>query len=334
MNGSFDNISETIQKYSKIKFSDEQVKLPKLVSLARLVTNALSYWFCYIIINNYIAQKKIDFLSILIVILGIISSVILGSRGGAINIILAMIAIYTVIKNKKNGYGKDITKKFILKILIILGVILLTFQMTGSLLGRKSNSKTAISNMNFFDYLSIYCGAQIKNLDTYLQEDNIDNENLYWGSQTFVYVIRYFGGKLNWSNSYYALTLPMRKVDGFNLGNVYTTFYPYIYDFGYIGEIILVAIMAIIAQLVYETCRSVTLKSKPKVSILVYSYIFSTIVFSFFSNKFYENIFNKQFLNMILLWYIFNLVFYNIAFENIKNLFINIKSERKMRIKK
>lgn len=315
MNGSFSNVAESIYAYRNISiFSDESIPLPKLMVYSRYAVNAAGYWFAYIIINNYLVEKKVDILSVLIVIMSMISSMTTGGRNGAVNIILACVAIFFILLNKKNGFHKSIRFKTMVQFIVIAIVVLWVFQTIGTLLGRTTSVDT-----NTMDYLAKYCGAEIKNLDLFLQENYSTSNNNIWGSQTFIYIIRWLGPKFGIKNTYYALTLPYRTVNGFNLGNVYTTFYPYIYDFGYIGLVCLVGLMAVITQWVYERGKRIKLKKSPAMCIMIYGYMFSSIALSFFSNKFYEQNFNRQFIIAILFWLFYDVLFCKLKFIKTKN---------------
>lgn len=308
-NGDFSDISASIYAYRKASvFSDEIVSLPRIATYCRYLVNAAGYWFAYVCINNYLVEKKIDILSVGIVIMSMISSMTTGGRGGAVNLMLACVAIFCLLMNKKSGFYKSIRFKTIMNFIIVGIVFICLFQTTGNLLGRTASSSSSVNAMNSSDYLAVYCGAQIKNLDLFLQED-YSNSNNIWGSQTFIYMIRWIGPKLGIQNTYYTLDLPYRSVNGFNLGNVYTTFYPYIYDFGYIGLVCLVGLMALLVQWLYERCKRIKLKNNSSICILVYGYVFSSLVLSFFSNKFYEQNFNKQFIIILICWIIYNQIF-------------------------
>ena len=315
-NGNFGNIGDALDKYnSMLKFSQEPVVLPKLLNLFRYSIKGAGYWFIYVIINNYLVDKKIDFLSIFIVIMSMTCEFATGSRGGAMNMGLSIIAIFFMLNNKKNNFRKSINIKTIICIIAVGSISLYTFQTVGTLLGRKASSSSSVVAMKKTDYLAVYCGAEIKNLDMFLQEDYNKNNEI-WGSQTFISLIRWLGPKFGIENYYYQLDLPFRRINGFSLGNVYTTFYPYIYDFGYTGEICLVGLMSMIAQYMYEICKRVKLKDKPSIPILLYGYMYSSIVLSFFSNKFYENTFTRNALIVIpISWIMYEIFFCKIVFS-------------------
>lgn len=305
--GSWLHFTDAINRFRHdTLFMDKTFNVSNWVSRIRIVVNAISYWYIYVIINNYIVEKKINILNVLIVISSAISSMTLGGRGGAVNIIFACVPITYTLMRKRYTFKLHIKFKTIIKLIVVGIVFLSTFQHTARLLGRSSNYDPMY-------YLAIYCGAEIKNLDLYLQEYDrtIKGVDKIWGSQTFIYVIRWLGPKLGYEDIYYQLDLPFRKVRGLNLGNVYTTFYPYIYDFGYSGSIILTALMAIISQILYEKNKRVKINNKPSLYIIVYGYIFTSLVQSFFSNKFYEQNLHKTFIYSIIIWNLFNFVLCN-----------------------
>ena len=310
--GSLDNIFESINKYDQVsKFSDEFIGIGRLPSLFQIATNALSYWYIYIIINNYLVNKKIDFVSCIVVLLGMVASMTTGGRNAAINMILSIPAIAIILAKKKNNHQKlklDFKTKFLIVVIPI--IVLISFPRLTALVGRE------VKQDNMY-YLAIYCGAEIKNLDIYIQDNINNNLIIKQKNQTFRHLINWIGPKLGYFEPY-KLYLPFRSVNGYGLGNVYTTFYFYIMDYGYIGIVWCVSLMALISQIIYEKSKRVKLSTIPKISILMYGYIFSSLLLSFFSNKFYEQNFNKTFIYAIILWNIFNIVFPKIKLKSNK----------------
>ncbi len=310
VHGSMSDISSALFVYRvKTMNVSDDIALPRIVAYGRMMLNACGYWFLYILIQNYIAIKKIDFLSLLIVVMQVLSSFATGGRNGAINIILGGVLVFLFLLSRKNGMRKSISLKTILKLIVLAFVVLVLFQSVGSVVGRITTSNTSL-----LDYLAKYCGAEIKNLDIFLQSDKIGASSQ---NQTFIYIVRWLGPKIGMQNTKYALDLPYMNVNGFNLGNVYTTFYPYIYDYGYIGEITLVAVMAGIIQIVYELAKRTTISNKPNYSIVLYMFMFSSLMFSFFSNKFYEQQFNNQFVGYMIIWIIMNKIMFKFKVKKI-----------------
>ena len=309
---SISSVMESINKYNNLnKFSNEfdSIRLPFLVSNMRIFIIASGYWFIYIIVNNFVLTKRVKFQEILIAFFAIIASMLTGSRTESIFMILSGITFYLFILNKKNGYASSWEKKTIKNICIVLIIIVALFVPMASLLGRKTDKSP-------FEYISIYCGAQVKNLDIFLQNQDSISKNEIWGSQTFNYIINTYGRKIGFKGyKPYKLDLPFQQIDGHSLGNVYTTFYPYIYDFGYFGEFIMVLIMSIISHYIYEKIKCVKLKHTVSLFVLTYGIIASALALSFFSNKFYEHLFSTSFLKYLFTWAILNYIFCNFKFK-------------------
>ena len=315
VNGSFENILtifEAMSKYDNLlKFSDETIALPFLIKNLHELVIASGYWFVYVAINNFLSNKKINIVEILIIIVSIVSSMLNGSRTIAFMIMFAAIIMFIILLQKKKNKKNVITVKLVRNIVILGCIFVVIFYFSAQAWGR-------VSKEDKMYYFAIYCGAQVKNLDIYFQEKDYVKNNEIWGSQTFFSLVQTLGQKIGFKDfKNYRLDLPFREVNGLNLGNVYTTFYPYIYDFGYIGEFILVLIMAVISQVVYEFVKNTKLNKNPKLSILIYSNIVNCLILSFFSNKFYENIIAMAMIKKIVFWAILNLIFCKINYEKI-----------------
>lgn len=296
------SITDAILNYrNETVLTGVQYSFPQLMVLMRLITNAAGYWFAFIFSNNYIVTHKFDVYSLIIIILSGISNSILGGRGNAINLLIGFVVIFYFLYIAHNHIQIGINFKMLILGLIAMFAILMIFQLFGTILGRSSQSDP-------LEYLAKYCGAEIKNLDVFLQNENFPNKMNGWGSQTFVNVIKSIGPYIGITNTEYALDLPFLQVNGYNLGNVYTTFYPYIYDFGYVGVLFLVPLMAIILQVVYENAKHIKV-GRPYLSLILYSYMFSSILLSFFSNKFYEQNFSTTFVLTVIVWGLFDLFF-------------------------
>lgn len=309
VNGSMSDFTSAVVKYRNMNmFWGERLVLPRVVSYSRIIVNAGGYWFGYILVNNFFVQKKLNFNVLFIVILSAISSYILGGRNGLINIIVGLVCSYFIISNRTKGFRKSMKFSTLIKLALLFIIVLSSFESLALLIGR-----SGFEGASRLDYLAIYIGAPIKNLDSYLQEF-IPNTGI--GNQTFINLINWIGPKLGLSGTGYYLDLPYRTVDAMTLGNVYTTFYAFIYDYGYVGVSILVMIMAVISQIMYELVKKMYKGSPMPISSLIYSYTSSLLLMSFFSNKFFEQIFNINLIQTIIVWKLFNLLFYKIKLNS------------------
>ena len=313
---------DVIARYDALlKFTETGIKIPFIASNLFLFTTACGYFFAYVIANNFLVNKKLDITNAIIFLICIILSTFSGSRTNSIMLLVALFIDYVVLKEKANVGKSPLGKKELSIIGIVMVVLVVTFFSFGKALGRN------LDGLNKADYVAEYLGAEVKNLDIFLQTDIAEHRaDKPWGSQTFFSLVLTFGEKLHLKNyKPYNLDLPQNRVNQYDLGNVYTTFYQYIYDFGYIGEVVLVFIMAAISELVYEGIKYDS-KNKKIILAIAYSNIANCLVFSFFSNKFYENIIAMNFLKNIIFWWVLYLFLVKIDF---KRLFDNIKKTLK-----
>ena len=300
VNGSWKNVAVAVAKFDRInKFSNVNLELPRIVGTLKLIVNAMVYWYVYVLINNYLIQKKVDIVSLLIVIVSSLVTMAVGGRNGVLNIILAFVSIGYLLARKKYNFKSKMNIKAKVAIILLPITFIMAFPKMAGLLGRPVKGSSTY-------YMAIYCGAEIKNLDIYLQERNNNILNKNELSQTFINITRWIAPKIGYKDVKFKLDLPFRYINGVNLGNVYTTFYPFIYDYGYLGVVYLIGLMSIIVQFVYEKSKRVHLSNKPSIWIIIYGYMFSSIVLSFFSNKFYEQNFNKQLIYAVVFWYFMN----------------------------
>lgn len=311
-NGSMLHFTSSVNQYrdQNLFGSENTVSLPLFVSYLRLIVEAMGYWFGYILINNYYVTKKVNIYLSLIVLLSGISSYIMGGRNGIITLLIMLVCFWFIISNKEKQFKKTIEFKTIIKLLIIGVVALSSFESLAFLIGRGG-----YGDINGLDYLAIYIGAPIKNLDIFLTGST--NRQIGFESQTFIHLVNTFGVKFHLVQRPIKLDLPFQHIWGFSLGNVYTTFYAFIYDFGYRGVGVLVFVMALLSQISYEIVKKSKKFFSPAISSLIYAYIGNTLVMSFFSNKFFEQIFDPLFVKMVIVWILLEIIFIRINFVKI-----------------
>lgn len=279
-------------------FSEYSVGISELAINLRLFSIAVCYIWIYVFVNNRILKIKVknEILLIISFGLGIANSVILGARGEALQLIFAFVAIWFFIKRKNNNWKTNIKFKQIIVLMVGLLFILVFFKSAGDLLGRSS---VIASTTSATDEIAKYLGAEIKNLDLFLNEEH--SKPVVFGEQTFSVL-------LNWIDEKYSMgwnidsILAFRRVNGISLGNVYTLYAPLVYDFGYIGAMIMIMTMAFFSQCLYE---NVLVEKKGKVingKIILNSYILFLLTFSFFGERIFSSILNFSFYKYILIW--------------------------------
>lgn len=263
------------------KFSNQPVEsLPSFVSALRAIASALSYLLSYLLAES-LALRRWRSLPLLLVnaVLAMGVGLQTGGRNGMIAFIVYTLVCYVFLEERSSGRPMRVTLSKVFLVSLLSLSIILVFQPLLSLVGRQSET-------NPVQYFAMYLGAQIPNLDSFLT-DGIATETSIWGSQTFVTSINWFGERMGIADLVYQPDLPFQFRDDIILGNVYTTFYPYLYDFGIWGLVMCVAIMAVLSQSIFEIAK----RSSPQTFwfwTVMYALVANTLFMSFFSNKFYE----------------------------------------------
>ena len=294
------SLSILISGYKNLKsFTTENISLGRLNNNLYDFCYASGFIWFYIVANNFAVSKKVDKLPLLNLILSIAISLEKGSRVGAVTLLVAGVAMMVIIWQKKSKRRRLKFRQILLVILIAV-IVVGTFQKVGELLGR-------VSAADFGGYLSTYLSAPIRNLDYYI--NNVMGRSFsrpdVWGKMTFVRMINFLGGFLKIDSWVYELDLPFLRSNGYVCGNVYTTFYAYLYDFGVTGVIVLMILMGLISQVLYQKATKPSKRNRRysiNLWIIVYSYVFYSLAFSFFSNKFYEGIVSIQFIKYLVFW--------------------------------
>lgn len=292
--GASGTISMMIAGYKNLKtFTTENISLGKVNNLLYDFCYASGYVWFYIVAKNYTITKRVEKLALINLLLSVAISLEKGSRGGAVALICSGAAMFILFWQRSSRKGR-LSFKQLLGVIIVAAVVVGTFQKAGELVGR-------VSTADFEGYLAVYLSAPIRNLDYFLRKP-LSAPDVF-GKMTFVRMINYLGGKLDIPSWVYELDLPPLHANGYVTGNVYTTFYAYLYDFGYIGVPIMMAIMGGISQIIYSKAKKIRY-TRHTIDLwgVVYCYIFFSIAFSFFSNKFYEGIVSIQFVKYLFYW--------------------------------
>lgn len=222
------------------------------------------------------------------------------------------------MKNKAGDY------KLIIGIICLIPVLLALFVLLLKIMGRGND-------ISLSRYIFIYLGAPIVNLDNYIASNEIiGNYSIILG-QTFKPLYMYLAKILHVT----APNIPninyfTFSATGVEIGNVYTTYYYFLYDLGFYGVVPLVAIMALAYTIIYSRVTKAK-NSKWKIDYLlfVYAYIFNDLIMTPFSARFYETVLDAPFIKLIIFSIIFDIIFvekifaydnklYKITYDKIK----------------
>ena len=275
--------------------SSNYVSLPGFVRLLRRIALAAGYIAMYLFFNGVVYNSSRNRIAeIICIILAFANGVILGGRGDGLQLIVSGLIIYLLERRGLKG-SISVGISDVIKIIILAAIILATFAGLGSLLGRQMDF------LDFNDYIAVYLSAELKNLDLFIRQGVFGTD--FKNSQTMMNVVNTLGSILGHPEWIHSLDNPYHYIGHTALGNVSTIFYAFMYDGGYVGVVGYTALFAAISQIIFQNSMRASTKHKTSMSILIYSYVWYTVIFSFFSDKFYEMIFNTAFIWTILSWW-------------------------------
>lgn len=266
------------------------------------ITNISAYLFLYILLFNFFSNvKEYNKYLIFSIILSIFQSVLSGGRLSMLAIIFAGIMFYMVFYYQKYRKKFPINKKVILIFIssLVGGAVLFILSLAVARGG-------VITIGNFIPYITFYVGGSIEGLNQFLQNP-IESSKIF-GKETF-YSINFFLIRFGlYDVEPYKVHLEFREaITGANIGNIYTAYRSYIYDFGYFGLTVLPVIFSAIINYLYYT--AIKIIKKINIYLLFYSLIFWTLFFDFVRCFFFTGVFSigmiKQFLILIVLTAIF-----------------------------
>lgn len=288
--GNFSAITSGFNVANKIW---DTVHLNQLASFLYNFVNGLSYTFAYIFAKEIVTHKwHFSWWALLDFLLSAFASVISGSRtavlGPVIGFLICLALLYS--ENGRFVFARSKARTYFAIPLFI--VLALWIGYASAFWVGRTIQKSPL------DYISVYTGAPLKNLSIWLNEGI--PRNAYFGQYTFSYLYPTLI-KAGLVPPTATAPLPFIHFDGYNTGNVYTTYYASIADFGYLGAFAAVALMAVLTQLVFEHTRRIDFKQQTiPLTILIYSYLGFNLFTSFFSSNFYQNVVFLGFLKTII----------------------------------
>lgn len=295
------NIFNAIKIYDQIsKFGDSSILTGRniIYRLMASICYEASYLILYVYFNNLVALKKSNIYQLFAIILLIVQLILGGGRSSLFQVItMAIIIVYfSYIRSKSSRKKlKKFTRKYILYIAIFAIVIIAT-----------SNLVRDVGGLDLKNYVFLYTAGSIVNLDIFLQKYYITlfkGISTMFGRYTFTGVYSELSPYLNLTgvNNFSSINVFQYSPNGHLLGNVYTTFYAFIYDFGYFGVIPLFLIICLYYVPTYFKCKYKSSNTKFDFSLYIFAYLYNNFIMLEFSNRFYENVVNLHFLNFVII---------------------------------
>ena len=267
------------------------IVIPAHIRMLRRIAIATGYIQSYLFFHDIICKTNRNrYIYLFGIFLSFINGFLSGARGEVMFYVMGMVMQYFMIHRISNT---KIRMRTVLKC-TLLGVAVITmFPRMGDLVGKHLD-------FSLDEYVAIYLSAELKNLDIFIQKGMFGTDIL--NSQTMNFLVKSIAILLRKPKWIHKLDNPFNFVNGYQLGNVSTVFYAFLYDGGYWGIVFFTGIMAVISQFTYNKAKRENITNSIGFYTILYSYMWSTIVLSFFSDKFFETFFTTSIIWTLLCW--------------------------------
>jgi oligosaccharide repeat unit polymerase len=224
---------------SVVQTNQDVFQLSMLLNIGISFTRAAGFICEFLIIVNLFNKQKKIYKYIIPLICLLLNTILATGRGALISIVTAGIFDIYIIRRLKGD--RSINRKIIKY--IVIGFLLFTaaFRVLGTLTG-----KSAI--LSAWDTISIYTGSSVLCLDSLLK--NGWELSAFFGRHTFTGIYNILRS-LGFSLPYLSNHAEMVRWSHFS-SNVYTSFYPYLLDFGVMATLVLQVVISIIFGMVWN----------------------------------------------------------------------------------
>lgn len=298
------SLSKAIGLYDHLnKFSTEGVSISGIASLLYLATNAMAYVWLFLAMRSFVVRTlKKDYLALANTLAVIPMTLISGGRNSLIQLGVAAFA-YWILFRRQNNHWRGVRLRFhtvaFFMVIVLAGLAL--FKPLLSLMGRNPGEST------IYEYLSIYIGAPMKNLDAFLtgsMHPALAVKSMKWGDMTLASTYASFPQIFGHTIIDWLSWQPFQRYGNVDLGNVFTTYYAFIFDWGIAGALLAVAFIAALSQLCYESAVYALQYGTGGIplSMMLYGAVSYCCAFSFFSNRWMSTMLNQIMLKNIIIW--------------------------------
>jgi oligosaccharide repeat unit polymerase len=285
-------LADTISSYNNLsKFGSDGVVLNGIPSYLFQISYASCFILAYVLAKQLTnSGERISRLCLGTYLFSSIGLLLIGSRSLTITSFVAL-GIMCCILSVQNGtmpkFSRIPVKAF--GFVVVGGAVAISvFFIMLLAVGRD------LGTLNPGEYIAIYLSAPLKNLDIFISNGYMPSD--VFGQYTFT---RLYESLIKVANLDPAVLTTIKQYQSFHglfLGNVYSTFQAPLKDFGPFGCTVVMGVMGLIMQTLYE--YSITKKHPANLpyAVLFYGYLSYSLLFSFFSNMFFETVVSTGFL--------------------------------------
>lgn len=280
---------------------DKSDTFPFWLNLLYVTVIGLGFFWAYILINNYMIDKKISkstILNVLLVIVSIVMNMANANRTRMIELAISIAVYIWFFQHRVLGWKSRMKFKTLIKVAVAVIVFILLFFGVRNLVGRNDSR-------SLLYVITHYFGVPIAGLNEFLKNPI---SSPIWGKETFAGINNYIGAHFNKSDLVYATQKEFRTIQGINIGNVYTAFRSYIHDFGVGGTIVLTSIESCIMSVAYYSIKKRVSNKIIDTRLLLFPIIYYANVLMFYADWFYEQITIWTFRMVVILLFFIILV--------------------------
>ncbi len=294
-----------IREFDKLaKFSDVDVSIRGIAGHIIAIGDGAYYVWAYVVAQNLNARRRtINWWALAIMAVTMAYTLLSGERNGIIMRLLAFAFMYLNFWYRRHHEAKRPNVRIFAAIAVVIVMGMLAFRPMLALMGRRYDDSYSLT-----EYVSRYLGAPVKNLDMYLNDElpsPITVKSERWGEQTFALA---YASLDHWAGHDAAkkwdVWQPFQVLNGCKLGNVYTIYYTFAFDWGYAGALVATAVLAALCELCFllSCTRRVLGDGAIKTSMLTYGIVGYGLCFCFFLNFVVKAVVNTGFVRMAATW--------------------------------
>lgn len=279
-----DSLSQMIHTMRYIKIHTNLINSdPTLIKIFRELAIGLGIFSFYIFLRNLCLYKfkPCDILHLLIwgvqIILGFLSS------GGRTTLILNVVMSFYITYFYWRGFSfrqKFAFRKVKKWIAITTAIFMVTFLFLNVALGRSGS----ISDINVKQYFGAYIWGGTRNLDLFLSDKSGFVKQS--GSETFKYLSTRLGFRDREASPHQGFS----SINGYNTGNVYSSFTPFYVDLWMLGVLIFSGLQGMIFTFLYARSQRNIILNKESFVILVFAYFSNTVFYFPIGEIFYSSL--------------------------------------------
>ena len=224
---------------------------------------------------------------------------------------------------RKNKYEKVVKLKNIVIMFCAGFIMLFSFYSASSLIGRDT------LNNNMVEYMTMYGGGSIQLFDMYLQNPTQQGEvrglETFWGEYRFLDDYHIIQLKKKPTGS-----LEWRKSNGYDIGNVYTAYRRWIHDFGIVGCTIILLVVGLFYNIVYNILKYKKENNKYNLLLLFYAYMYYHLILISIDCRIFDELIPASLSQFLVSGLIYYYAVKNNWKESAEKIILKLKQKRSM----